>query len=228
MNLDIAPRKNLLGLSQIECQNRELRTLVCIANDTSKSMFGDPIEEVRQGLGAMCKQLKDDPVTSLRCEMALARFGHEIDITPFTSVANVTLPNLVAKGRTPLAEVVLIAIEAILRRKMDYQEEGIDSFKAMLFVLTDGAGTSPLSAMVEARMRVVDVETRNQVACFFISTRNGNMDQLASLSVRPPLQMRDGMYQKTLEWLGRSVRIVSNSMPGDIVRMPQADDWAVF
>jgi len=228
MNLDIVPQKNLWGLSQIECRNRELRSLVCIANDTSESMLDEPIAEVRQGLKTMMKNLKEDPVASLRCEVALARFGHEIDITPFTSVANVTLPNLVAKGRTPLAEVVLIALEAIKRRRMEYQEEGIDCFKAMLYVMTDGAGTSPLSAMVEARMRVVDVEKRNQVACFFISTRNGDMDQLASLSVRPPLQMRDGMYQKMLEWVGKSVRVVSNSMPGDVVHMPQSKDWSVF
>ncbi len=218
----------IAGLTDRERRNREIRALAAIAIDTSRSMDGDSLAEARAGIDDMLRLLRENPVAAVRTEVSLATFGGKVVTTPFHDAAGVEPPPLAADGTTPMAEAVLASLQAIEQRRAAFEANAIDVHKGLFVAVTDGRATSSKELLAEARAYVRRMEESGKAACLFVGTSTADFEILEYLSVRPPLRLRDGKHRELLQWCGSSVLAISVSMPGDTVRLPDADDWLVM
>ena len=82
--------------------------------------------------------------------------------------------------------------------------------------------------MAQAASRVAEMEGNRGVAffCFGIGSPDlpADMSALANLAPRPPVELTNmEQLEGSIQWLSRSVAAVSQSQPGDSIRLPQPD-----
>jgi uncharacterized protein YegL len=95
----------------------------------------------------------------------------------------VELPDLVASGGTPLAEVVDLALRKLDAKKAELKLQGQPHFQPWLIVFTDGAPTSQPDVMQEVLDRVGKLVADRKLAVIAVGIGpDANKDFLAKLS----------------------------------------------
>jgi uncharacterized protein YegL len=168
--------------------------------------------------------LKDEHAASL-VRLAAITFGEEIKVVQsFVPADRFQLPTFQAKGQTPMAEAIL--------RAYDLAEEGLaraerrdqDTYGPWIFLVTDGQPTDSDELLDKARKRIREGEQNpnlaRRIAFFAVGVEGADMEQLARLSVRPPLKLNGFDYRRMFAWLAESLKQVSRSQPGDRVKLP--------
>ena len=134
------------------------RLSVLLLLDTSTSMDGPrgtppgkrPIDELNVALEEWSAELRSTEQRHLhdQVEIALILFGSEgVTVTewvrdnPFRPAAVFDPPKLTAGGVTPLFEAIDVAIKVSEKRKEQLDEQGIERFRPMMFLLSDGLPT---------------------------------------------------------------------------------------
>ena len=83
--------------------------------DTSGSMFGEPIEAVKNGVQVLVSTLRSDPYALETAYLSIITFNSSAQqITPLTELANFQQPNIDASGCTALGEAL-----SLLAHKVD-------------------------------------------------------------------------------------------------------------
>lgn len=229
-------------LDEVEFEeNPEPRCPVVLLVDTSASMKGGPMTELNQGLQDFARELKDDPLASLRVEVAVVTFGGsvqardprdgertiEFDATQaFVTVDQFQPPSLGAKGDTPMGEAMRRALTLLRERKETFKQHGQDYFRPWLFLITDGHPTDNgwESAAEQARQE----EERKGVLIFPVGVRGADMKTLGRFSTREPLPLDPKLLREFFQWASRSVSAVAQSRPGEQVALPPTDSWATI
>src|ERR1700733_2504801 len=84
-------------------RNPEARCPCVLLLDTSKSMAGERIAALNQGLQVFRDELVKDPVARQRVEIAIIAFGGEVQVVQgFVTADNFPPPLLQAQGVTPM------------------------------------------------------------------------------------------------------------------------------
>jgi uncharacterized protein YegL len=223
-------------LDQAEfAENPEPRCPVVLVLDTSGSMQGAPIQELNQGLVDFSAAIKNDPLASLRVEVAIVTFGgsvHVLDLQSgeayrdaegaehgFVIVDAFEPPNLRAGGGTPMGTAVLTALDLLRERKEIYKQYGIDYFRPWMFVITDGNPTD--SDWRNAAAAVRQEEARKGVIFYGVGVERADMRILAEFSeARPPLKLRGLAFGELFQWLSRSLSVIAHSRPGEQAPLP--------
>ena len=88
-------------------------------------------------------ELIEDELASVRVDIALVTFGDGAVkvIHPFTLVQDFQPPLLIAKGDTPIGEAISQGIDLLETRKKLYREQGVNYYRPILFMITDGEPT---------------------------------------------------------------------------------------
>src|SRR5687768_10671646 len=107
--------------------NNEQRTPCIIIADTSRSMHGEPIDALNDGLQTFAAELSKHEVASTRIETGLITLnnGQPMLVSDFTTADRLTMPRLTAEGDTPLGAAIILALDTIAARRQFYQHEGI-------------------------------------------------------------------------------------------------------
>jgi uncharacterized protein YegL len=197
--------------------NREPRQPLVLLVDTSGSMRGD-LPDVSAGLAALRAALARDAVARNRIELALVTFGGAVTAHgDFGEAAVFEPPVLAAEGDTPMAAALEQALDLLEAKKRAYKESGLDYYRPLVFLLTDGEPTDT-GRWPEAVRRVREAERARKIVLLCVGTGTANFARLAELSPdRAPLRLRDAKWEDMFQWLSRSVQARSRSRPGDEV-----------
>lgn len=208
--------------------NPEPRCPCVLVLDCSSSMDGSAIEQLEGGVRILDRNLKDDPVASVRVEVAVIEFGGDVRSTAdFVTADDFEPPRLVADGGTPMGEAIVRAVDALECRKTEYKASGVPYYRPWIFLITDGA---PTDEWGEAARLVHAGEREGRFSFFAVGVEGADMNVLSRVAPpnRPPLKLRGLDFAGLFAWMSDSVRAVScqrvNS--GEQQALPPVDGWA--
>ena len=207
--------------------NTEPRCPCVLLLDISSSMKGQPITELNSGLIQFKDELSADALAVKRVEVAIVTFGDGVVVAQdFISPDTFQPPTLAASGPTPMGEVINKGIDILQDRKTMYRDNGINSYRPWVFLITDGG---PTDAWQPAADRVKEGESGKKFSFFGVGVEGANMEILKQICTRDPLKLKGLNFRELFVWLSRSLKSVSSSRVGDAVPLnnPTAPDgWA--
>lgn len=195
------------------------RVPVCLVLDNSGSMDGDPISELNKGVRVFFEALMSDEVAQYSAEIAVVSFGQEVRIElDFEALQKQKIPTLIAWGQTPMGEAVNLSLDLLEKRKMEYKDAGVDYFQPWMVLMTDGKPTDEIETAVQ---RIRELVLKGKLTVFPIVV--GEQAQASILQrfspKRETLRLKGLHFDKFFEWLSQSVSRLSQSMPGETVKL---------
>lgn len=122
------------------------RLPVYLLLDCSGSMFGEPIEAVKNGVQVLVSTLRQDPYALETAYLSIITFDSSAQqVTPLTELSAFQQPSIQASGCTALGEAL-----ALLAQKADQEvtkttHEQKGDWKPLVFIMTDGEPTDDLN-----------------------------------------------------------------------------------
>lgn len=126
------------------------RLPVYLMLDTSGSMYGEPIEAVKNGLQLLVSTLNQDPYALETAYLSVIQFSDSAQqTTPLTELTAFEQPQLEASGTTALGEALLLLCNRVDSEvtKTTYETKG--DWKPLVFIMTDGAPTDDITQGIE-------------------------------------------------------------------------------
>lgn len=195
--------------------NPEPRCPVVFLLDTSASMQGEPIRELNEGIVVFNESVRRDSLSSLRVEVAIITFGETVQLVQdFVTISQFYPPKLETKGRTPMGEAVVYALDILEDRKITYRRNNIQYYQPWVFLITDGAPTDTLH---QAAQRVNQAENGKKLSFFAVGVKGANFDALRQITplTRPPLMLKGLKFKDLFVWLSQSMSKVSSGKVGE-------------
>lgn len=214
-----------VGFPELSTENSEIRTPVVLLLDSSGSMQGEPIQELNRGLEVFKEELLQDLQAKLSAEVTIITFGGVVkQIHDFVSADQFQPPQLQAAGPTPMGQAIELALNTLEDRKKVYKENAIDYYRPWIVLITDGA---PTDEWQNAAERVHNAEKAAKAVFFAVAVQGANIEILKQIAPeeRPPALLNQLKFIELFEWLGNSVKRVSNSKKGDELDLPSPDSW---
>lgn len=122
------------------------RLPVYLLLDCSGSMYGEPIEAVKNGVQVLVSTLRQDPYALETAYLSIITFDSNAkQVAPLTELSAFQQPNIQASGCTALGEAL-----ALLAQKADQEVtkttmEKKGDWKPLVFIMTDGEPTDDLN-----------------------------------------------------------------------------------
>lgn len=122
------------------------RLPVYLLLDCSGSMYGEPIEAVKNGVQVLVSTLRQDPYALETAYLSIITFDSSAQqVTPLTELSAFQQPNIQASGCTALGEAL-----SLLAKKADQEvtkttAEKKGDWKPLVFIMTDGEPTDDLN-----------------------------------------------------------------------------------
>ncbi|MBQ4480390.1 MAG: VWA domain-containing protein [Victivallales bacterium] len=217
--------------TSLDVTNPAPRCPVILLLDTSGSMAGTPIEELREGLRQFLRETSDDETASMSVELEVITFGETVKIAaPFAPVnqVNDNVPTLTANGMTPMGEALRTADQELKARRRLYKNKGISSYKPWIILMTDGQPNDDWEAAARS-MRELGEQRKLQYIGIGIG-ESADFDTLRQvLPEHPgPVKLKGLCFKEFFSWLTDSLKSVSASSVAeqDNIRLGNVDSWA--
>lgn len=210
--------------------NPEARCSIVLILDVSGSMGGLKIQTVNQALVKFGEIIKEDSVTALRADVAVIEFNHEARVVQdFTNGTDFEPPALSVEGGTNYSKAVNLALDITEARKQSYRDGGIAYYRSLAYFLSDGYPEHDSPADLEqaaARLKAAEDDRGIAFFCFGIGSPDlpVDMSALNNLAPRAAIELTSmEQLDGSIQWLSRSVAAVSQSQPGEAIRLPEPD-----
>ena len=215
----------------LDVTNPAPRCPVILMLDTSGSMSGAPLRELREGLTQFLRETSNDETASMSVELEVITFGGDAEIVaPFApvDVVNDNPPELDAGGSTPLGEALKLADSELRARRRLYKQKGISSYKPWIVLMTDGCPNDDWKGAA-ASMKQLGEERRLQYIGIGIGVE-ADFDTLREiLPEHPgPVKLKGLCFKEFFRWLTDSLKSVSASSVAqqDAVVLGSVNSWA--
>ncbi|PWN06369.1 vWA domain-containing protein [Rhodohalobacter mucosus] len=197
--------------------------------DTSSSMNGrfdgvKAIDELNEGLKILKSEIMKNEIARFVVEPQIITFGGMVNVLQdFTTIDNFTPPILKASGLTPLAEAINQGVDSLKNRLEAYDASGLDYYKSIIFLVTDGQQEPKNPTMMD--IAVKKVHAVNDICTFFpVGTATANFNALQAFAVNQPVvELMNMDFKAMFEFISRSVTIISSSQPGQTLALPPAN-----
>ena len=184
--------------------------------DVSASMTGAPLAELNAGLVMFKDELSADPLASKRVQVGIVTFGPVETVTDFIDAKNWDAPTLTPKGNTPMGGAIEHGLQMLEAQKAIYKSNGIPHYRPWVFLITDGG---PTDAWENAARLVHEGEVKKKFKFFAVGVGQANFDVLKRISVSEPIALKGLRFRDLFAWLSSSLGAVSQSNPGDEVKL---------
>lgn len=139
------------------------RLPVYLLLDTSGSMFGEPIEAVKNGLQMLVTSLRQDPYALETAYVSIITFSSEAkQVVPLTELSQFQIPDITASGTTAMGASLSLLADCIQREVLKGGVDQKGDWKPVIFMLSDGAPTDDLASGIKA---LATVKTGAFVCC---------------------------------------------------------------
>ena len=208
--------------------NPSARLPICLVLDASGSMAGTPINELQEGVNIFYQALNEDEIAKLSAEIAIVTFGNE-DVkilNDFASLERQNVPRLIAEGLTPMGEAIEVALNLLENRKREYKAAGVDYYQPWMVIMTDGMPTDNVNNAVQKTRALI--EDRKLVVFPLAIGEQADKQILEALSGKSALKLKGLNFKDFFVWLSKSVSKVSQSTPGEAVKLDTKaiEQWA--
>ena len=218
--------------------NPEARCPIVLILDISASMKGHRMETVNQALVKFRDMIREDSVTALRADVAVVTFARVAWVTlDFTNGIDFEPPFLFAdsgftsNSGTNYSNAINLTLDIIEARKQSYRDGGVAYYRSLAYFLTDGEPEHDNRRnLSRAAVRLAKEEENRGIAFFAFGISDGrnpvDMNELYKVAPpnRPPVELTSmEQLDASIQWLSRSVAAVSQSQPGEGIRLPDQD-----
>lgn len=121
------------------------RLPVYLLLDTSGSMYGEPIEAVKNGVQTLISTLRGDPYALETAYISIITFNSAAQqVTPLTELSAFQQPQIEASGCTALGEALILLAQKVDTEIVKTTQEVKGDWKPLVFLMTDGEPTDDL------------------------------------------------------------------------------------
>lgn len=215
----------------LDVTNPAPRCPVILMLDTSGSMSGTPLSELKEGLTQFLRETSDDETASMSVELEIITFGGSADIAASFAPVNVindNPPQLDAGGTTPLGRALSLADSELRARRRLYKQKGISSYKPWIILMTDGCPNDDWRTAAAA-MKQQGEEKRLQYIGIGIGSEADFNTLREILPEHPgPVKLKGLCFKEFFRWLTDSLKSVSASSVAeqDNIRLGNVNSWA--
>lgn len=118
------------------------RLPVYLLLDCSGSMYGEPIEAVKNGVQVLVSTLRQDPYALETAYLSIITFDSSAQqIAPLTELSAFQQPNIHANGCTALGEALALLAKRADQEVTKTTAEKKGDWKPLVFIMTDGEPT---------------------------------------------------------------------------------------
>jgi uncharacterized protein YegL len=203
-------------------ENFEERTPCVLLVDCSKSMEGDPIDQVNKGVVQLQQELARDPLVAARVTLCVIAVGgngpNEVQIvTDWTDANDFVAPApFVAGGTTPLGAGITLAMCEIERVKQGFRQTGVSFKRPLIIGLTDGRPTDDFrKAAIQCAQAVRD----RKLLLWMLATEDADCEALAHFGGQV-FDVADADLRQVFQFVSYSLAGMSRSNAGDELQLP--------
>jgi uncharacterized protein YegL len=196
---------------------------ICLVLDVSGSM-GDrdntrltKIEELNKNFKDFITFVRTNPKARSMVDLSVISFGHEVTVVNgYSNIESIKETRFSANGPTPMGAAMKKALDLLELRRKYYKDKGIQHFKPILILMSDGEATDNYeesAAEVSSKVK----EKRVKVLPFIIG-RNNQSKALAAFSpfYKPKAVTSSEDFKEMFRLLSESTL------------RPQDDPWTKF
>lgn len=126
------------------------RLPVYLLLDTSGSMYGEPIEAVKNGVQTLLSTLRSDPYALETAYLSIITFNSTAQqITPLTELAAIQQPTIDAGGCTALGGALELLAKKVDSEITKTTAEVKGDWRPLVFLMTDGEPTDSITKGLE-------------------------------------------------------------------------------
>ena len=197
-------------------------TPLIVQVDTSGSMSGEPIEEVRKGLTAFSQALKNDEKAVATVRLQVVTYNDDVQ-TLFNEFLPVNdenfqsfIENINANGSTSMFKAFEKSLNLFTEYKKSLSEQGVNYYRPIYVHLTDGYPTD-VSSNERGRWESIRSRLRNsrqskEFIPFCFATRTADLEFLNWLYPEGHVFLiENNRYDSVFQWLSNSMSAVSRA-----------------
>ena len=122
------------------------RLPVYLLLDCSGSMYGEPIEAVKNGVQVLVSTLRQDPYALETAYLSIITFDSSAkQVTPLTELSAFQQPNIEANGCTALGGALSLLATKVDQEVTKTTPEQKGDWKPLVFIMTDGVPTDDIN-----------------------------------------------------------------------------------
>ena len=205
--------------------NPEPRCPCVLLLDVSWSMEGARLQALRSAVAEFKTKICEDTLTSVRAEIAVVAFSEKTQVVQdFVIAKDFQPPELRNADGTKIGNALIKGLDMVEARKGTYRENGINYYRPIIILITDGYPEHDTDAEIaEATRRVRQAEEGRHAAIFsFGIDEDSDIERLNKIMSpsRPAVGIKHADLNGLFEWLSNSIAAVSTSQPGDRIKLP--------